>query len=69
MELERVAVAAVVVVALVELDFGLSYLLEIAAVLEHLFPMELLLGHVLHFVDMPWMVVLRLHFLDAVEFH
>ena len=35
------------------LTVSLSDLLEIAAVLEHLFPMELLLGHILHFVDMP----------------
>ena len=69
-ELEGVAVAVgVVAVALVELDFGLAYLLKTAAVLEHLFPMELHLGHVLHSVDMPWMVVLLLHCLDAVEFH
>ena len=54
MELEGVTVAVgVVAAALVELDFGLSYLLETAAVLEHLYPMELLLEHVLHFGDMP----------------
>ena len=68
MELEGVAVA-VAGVALEELDFGLSDLLEIAAVLEHLFPMERLLGHVLYFVDMPWMVARLHHCLHEVKFH
>ena len=67
-ELEGVAVA-VEAVALVELDFFLSCLLEIVAVLEHLFLVELLLAHVLRSADMPWMVVLHLHCLDVVVFH
>ena len=49
-ELEVVVVA---VAALEELYCDLSGPLEIAAVLELLFPMELLLEHILHFVCMP----------------
>ena len=68
MGLEVVAVA-VVVAALEELDCGLSGLLEIAAVLELLCLVELLLERMLHFVCMPWRVSLHQLDLDELGFH
>ena len=65
MALEVVAVAVVVE----ELDCGPSGLLEVAAVLERLCPVELLLERILHFVCMPWRVALHHHDLDELEFH
>ena len=65
-ELEVVAVA---VAALEELDFGLSSLLDFAAVPELLFLVELRLERILHFVCMPWRVALRLMELDGLGFH
>ena len=66
MELEVVAVA---VVALEELDCGLSSLLDFAAVLELLFLVERRLERILHFVCMPWRVALHLMELDGLGFH
>ena len=65
MGLEVVAVAVV----LEELDCGPSGLLEVAAVLELLCLVELLLERTLHFVCMPWRVSLHHHDLDELGFH
>ena len=62
-------VEAVAVVALEELDYGLSSLLENGVALELLCPVELLLERVPHSVCTPWKVVLLQHYLDEVGFH
>ena len=60
-------VLAVVVVGLEV--FGLSGLLEVAAVLELPCLMELLLARIPRFVCMPWTVIHLLHCWDKVDSH
>ena len=62
-------VEAVAAVALEELDYDLSGLLENGAALELLCPVELLLERIPRSVCMPWKVVLLQHYLDEVRFH
>ena len=62
-------VGVVAAVALEELYYDLSGLLENDAALELLCPVELLLERILHSVCVPWKVVLLQHNLDEVGFH
>ena len=47
----------------------LSDLLDFDSVLEYLVLVEILLGHMLHFVDMPWRADLLQHCLDEGSCH
>ena len=69
LELHWHVVLEVEAVALEELDYGLSGLLENGAALELLCLVELLLEQIPRSVCMPWKVVPLQHYLDEVRFN